>query len=586
MKEPMNSTRMKVSTRLILAFGPIVLLTIVLILLGANRLAAQADSLDSVVDNRWPNAQAAFNLEQQASSVAISLRNMMLNEDAVDRKKQREHIDAARTSADESLALLAKSTVRPEGKEILQRILKTQEDYVQGQMALLGLIEGNQHEDARSYLTHTLRPRLQAYQAAAQDMTGHQKQLITRYREQAHSDYSSSLMVFAAIGIAALGIALVSGWLITRSLSKELGGEPNEAAQVALAVSEGDLLRRIPVRPGDDSSLIASLAKMQAGLTSVVSSVRTGSESVATASAEIAQGNQDLSARTESQASALQETAASMEQLNSAVRQNADNARQANQLAQSASAVAMQGGEVVADVVRTMKEINDSSHKIADIIGVIDGIAFQTNILALNAAVEAARAGEQGRGFAVVASEVRSLAGRSAEAAQEIKGLIHASVERVETGTALVDRAGQTMAEVVGAIQRVTNIMGEISAASSEQSQGVAQVGEAVTQMDQATQQNAALVEEMAAAAASLNTQAQELVDTVAVFKLGAPSSSANARPQRPVAAPSLSHRSATAAPAKPVAHRPATAAKLVAPLSGMASTPSASEAGGEWESF
>jgi methyl-accepting chemotaxis protein len=240
--------------------------------------------------------------------------------------------------------------------------------------------------------------------------------------------------------------------------------------------------------------------------------------SVATASAQIAQGNNDLSARTEQQASALEQTAASMEELSSTVRQNADNARQGNQLAQNASTVAVRGGEVVGQVVDTMKGINDASRKIADIIGVIDGIAFQTNILALNAAVEAARAGEQGRGFAVVASEVRSLAGRSAEAAKEIKGLISDSVQRVEQGTVLVDQAGTTMAEVVAAIRRVTDIMGEISAASTEQSQGVAQVGEAVTQMDQATQQNAALVEESAAAAESLKAQAQQLVQAVAVL--------------------------------------------------------------------
>jgi methyl-accepting chemotaxis protein len=259
---------------------------------------------------------------------------------------------------------------------------------------------------------------------------------------------------------------------------------------------------------------------MQASLMSVVSNVRANSESVATASAQIAQGNQDLSQRTEEQASALQETAASMEQLSSTVKQNADNARQANQLAQGATGVAVKGGEVVSQVVTTMKGINDSSKKIADIISVIDGIAFQTNILALNAAVEAARAGEQGRGFAVVASEVRNLAGRSAEAAKEIKQLITASVERVEHGTALVDQAGETMTEVVGAIQRVTDIMGEISAASIEQSAGVSQVGEAVSQMDQVTQQNAALVEESAAAAESLKSQARALVQAVAFFNL------------------------------------------------------------------
>jgi methyl-accepting chemotaxis protein len=286
-------------------------------------------------------------------------------------------------------------------------------------------------------------------------------------------------------------------------------------------VRDGNLAMAIRDDARDElSPLLATLRDMQTALAGVVGSVRQNADGVATASAQIAQGNHDLSSRTEQQASALEETAASMEELSSTVRQNADNARQGNQLAQNASSVAMRGGEVVGQVVDTMKGINDASRRIADIIGVIDGIAFQTNILALNAAVEAARAGEQGRGFAVVASEVRSLAGRSAEAAKEIKGLISDSVQRVEQGTALVDQAGATMTEVVTAIRRVTDIMGEISAASTEQSQGVAQVGEAVTQMDQATQQNAALVEQSAAAAESLKAQARQLVQAVAVFRL------------------------------------------------------------------
>jgi methyl-accepting chemotaxis protein len=286
-------------------------------------------------------------------------------------------------------------------------------------------------------------------------------------------------------------------------------------------VADGDLSSRVLATGRNEISLLLqALDRMSDRLTTAVSNVRQNSESVATASAQIAQGNQDLSERTEQQASALQETAASMEQLGSTVKQNADNARQANQLARGASAVAVKGGDVVGQVVQTMKGINDSSKKIADIISVIDGIAFQTNILALNAAVEAARAGEQGRGFAVVASEVRSLAQRSAAAAKEIKTLIGVSVERVEQGTALVDQAGSTMTEIVASIQRVTDIMGEIGAASIEQSRGVAQVGEAVSQMDQATQRNAALVEESAAAAESLKGQAQQLVQSVAVFKI------------------------------------------------------------------
>ena len=320
-------------------------------------------------------------------------------------------------------------------------------------------------------------------------------------------------------GVVQIFLFVVIG-LIVRRVIDQLGAEPEEATHLAQCVARGDLSLPIHLKSGDSQSMMAQLLAMQQSLAQVVNRVRQGSEGVATASAQIAQGNNDLSARTEQQASALEKTAAAMDELGSQVKQNADNARQANQLAVNASKLAVKGGEVVAEVVETMKGINQSSHKISDIISVIDGIAFQTNILALNAAVEAARAGEQGRGFAVVASEVRSLAGRSAQAAKEIASLIGASVERVKQGTHQVDQAGSTMQEVVDSIQRVSDIMGAISVASNEQSIGVSQVGEAITQMDQVTQQNAALVQQMATAADSLKAQAQELVHTVAVFKL------------------------------------------------------------------
>ena len=334
--------------------------------------------------------------------------------------------------------------------------------------------------------------------------------------EAAASGARAASRIAIGVMLVVTVVSVAAGLWLTRQIITPL----QTAVNVADRVAHGDLTT--PIAPaGEDelADLMKSLETMQTSLVRLVNEVRQGSESVANASSEIAQGNNDLSSRTEQQASALEETASSMEELSSAVSHSADNARQANQLANNASNVAVRGGEVVSQVVETMKGINDASRKIADIIGVIDGIAFQTNILALNAAVEAARAGEQGRGFAVVASEVRALAGRSADAAKEIKSLIGASVERVEHGTALVDQAGSTMSEVVNAIKRVSDIVSEISAASTEQNLGVAQVGNAVAQIDQATQQNAALVEQMAAAASGLKGQAAALVQSAAVFK-------------------------------------------------------------------
>ena len=330
------------------------------------------------------------------------------------------------------------------------------------------------------------------------------------------TDLLKSIGLLFAIGVALTAIS----WLVLRSVEHAIGGEPSHAAAAAARIATGDLTTDIPLRAGDEHSLMAAIKAMRDKLTLIVSEVRTGTDAIATASGQISSGNQDLSSRTEQQASSLEETAASMEELTSTVKQNADNARQANQLVVVASDIALRGGAAVAQVVETMAAIDSSSKKIVDIISVIDGIAFQTNILALNAAVEAARAGEQGRGFAVVASEVRSLAQRSAAAAKEIKGLIDSSVTNVNVGTKLVDQAGATMDEVVESVQRVTDIMAEITAASQEQSMGIEQVNQAVALMDEATQQNAALVEEAAAAAESMRKQASSLVKTVSAFKL------------------------------------------------------------------
>ena len=389
-----------------------------------------------------------------------------------------------------------------------------------GLTVALTAMRGNDMTDTQSAMINALTP-----------LGGELKKTIDALKQLqidvAKAEFEAASSRFEAIRLAAivavalgLATALGVGIAMARSLKLQLGGEPLEANLVAERVGAGDLTGAIAIQADDHSSLMSRLQSMQASLAQVVSEVRHASHSVATASAEIAQGNNQLSVRTEQQASALEQTAASMEELGATVRVNAERADQANTLALNASAIAGRGGEVVGQVVDTMRDINQSARKIVDIISVIDGIAFQTNILALNAAVEAARAGEQGRGFAVVASEVRLLAGRSAEAAKEIKSLIGTSVERVEKGSTLVDQAGATMSEVVQSIERLTGIMGEISAASSEQSAGVSQVGEAITLMDRATQQNAALVEEMAAAASSLSMQSNGLVESVAVFRI------------------------------------------------------------------
>jgi methyl-accepting chemotaxis protein-1 (serine sensor receptor) len=494
------------------------LLLIVIGAIGLTGIVKSNDALRTVYEDRTIPMGQLGDVQHQVLLNRLAIANSVLDPTPENLAKNIAIVGTNLVTIQKTWDAYVATTLTPEEAVVAKKFQEDRARFVQeGLQPAVAALRANDVEGAHRLILEKIRPLVTPVEDGIEA-------LMDIQLKEAKAEYDAATARFATIRLLSIGsivfgvlFAFFFGMALMRSIARSLG----EALDVANAVALGDLSHSIHLDGKDEvAQVLVALAAMQQSLAKVVSSVRQGSEGVATASAQIASGNHDLSARTESQASALEQTAASMEQLSATVKQNADSARQANQLALSASTTAVQGGEVVARVVETMKGINDSSRKIADIISVIDGIAFQTNILALNAAVEAARAGEQGRGFAVVASEVRSLAGRSAEAAKEIKMLINASVERVEQGTVLVDQAGTTMAEVVGGIKRVTDLMGEISAASNEQSQGVAQVGEAVMQMDQVTQQNAALVEEMAAAASSLKAQAEELVGTVAVFTL------------------------------------------------------------------
>ena len=516
-RQTMNN--LKISTRILLLLSIFSALLIAIGAMGLTGISRANEALHTVYVER------TLPMETLSNVLVMQLRNRQLVGDSL--LDPTEETYAKNSAAIETnIAEISKlwdsymaNRLTPEEKLLATAVTEARSAYVQqGLKPAITALKANDWAETSRINVEVLAPLYAKLRASLEP-------LVKLQVAEAKMEYDHGIeryQTIRLISIVSIVVGLVIAWIFGLTLLRSLSRSLNNAVDVAHAVAKGDLTQAINTQGKDEvAQLLTALDAMTKSLVSVVSNVRQGSEGVATASAEIAQGNNDLSARTESQASALEQTAASMEELGSTVRQNADSARTANQLAVSASTIAVQGGNVVGQVVETMRDINASSRKISDIISVIDGIAFQTNILALNAAVEAARAGEQGRGFAVVASEVRSLAGRSADAAKEIKGLINASVERVEHGTSLVDQAGATMTEVVSSIKRVTDIMGEISAASNEQALGVAQVGEAVTQMDQTTQQNAALVEEMAAAASSLKSQAQELVQAVAVFQLG-----------------------------------------------------------------
>jgi len=412
---------------------------------------------------------------------------------------------------------IEENVTRPEEKALMVEINTVRDRYQKTRSDIFKLKDAGNVAEAKQLADTNFQPQFSAYTNIVAKFRDSKRKEINSAAEAVHDKYLSSRTMLIGIGVIELALGGFLAWLLTIGITRPL----TQAVSIAKTVADGDLSSNFgPTSKDETGQLLTALKAMNDNLLKIVTQVRVGTDTISTASSEIASGNLDLSSRTEQQAGSLEETASAMEQLTSTVKQNADNARQANQLAVSASAVATQGGAVVAQVVDTMQSINDSSRRIVDIISVIDGIAFQTNILALNAAVEAARAGEQGRGFAVVASEVRSLAQRSAAAAKEIKTLIDDSVEKVGNGSKLVEQAGVTMDEVVNSVRRVTDIVAEISSASQEQSSGISEVGQAITQMDESTQQNAALVEQAAAAAQSMQDQASRLAQIVSVFRL------------------------------------------------------------------
>ena len=526
----MNFKNMKMASKLALGFGLTGLILVLISTLSIVRFKSLGETVNLVIHDRYAKVEMVFQIHEHQNLQARYLRNAILS------AKNPEQMESWLTKVEQEAAgnaeLIEKLTpliLSPKGLELFGQLKSFREPYALSRAELVKILRSGKVDEATDYLLNQFQKPQLDYFHAAEALIKYQEDLMRTDSAQMEADIANAVALTAGLTLVALGIALLISVFITRSITAPV----SQAVEIATSVSQGNLSTSIEVHGTDETGqLLTALKNMQTELVRLVRHVRQSSNTVANASAEIAQGNQDLSARTSSQASTLEETAATMEELSSQVKNNADNARQANQMAASASSVAARGGEVVGRVVDTMKEINESSRKIADIIGVIDSIAFQTNILALNAAVEAARAGEQGRGFAVVASEVRSLAGRSAAAAKEIKTLINTSVERVEHGAALVDDAGTTMTEVVSSIRRVSDLVGEISSASDEQAAGAAQIGEAVTEMDQVTQQNAALVEEMAAAASSLKGQAHDLVEVVSVFELDAQSAiNANLKP-------------------------------------------------------
>ncbi len=513
----MKIADLKIGQRLSLAFGIVLTLLIVLTTIGVINMSRLNDATTVLVKENWAKARLAnIALDNARGSIARVLQ-LVATSDPAEVTTAKDRLAFNVKAFKEALEKLEPLLVKPEAKVMLADSKKLMQEYVASSEKVVALLTGGQSDQAKAAAYGETYPAMQNFARSLRSQIDFQEKLFDDTAQASALTYASSRNHMVMLGGAALLLGLVFAYVITRSITTPI----RKAVKIAETVAKGDLTSHFEAYASDETGqLLRSLQEMNSSLVHIVGQVRSGTESMASASSEIASGNLDLSSRTEQQASSLEETASSMEEMTATVRQNAENARQANALAASASQVAVKGGVVVAQVVETMGEINDSARKIVEIISVIDGIAFQTNILALNAAVEAARAGEQGRGFAVVAAEVRNLAQRSAAAAKEIKVLIGDSVQKVDFGSKLVGQAGITMEEIVASVQRVTDIMSEISAASHEQEAGIDQINRAVGEMDTVTQQNAALVEEAAAAAESLQGQAGRLADVVSVFRL------------------------------------------------------------------